>query len=159
MATTDPGYASASFGLARVAMQLGDREEAVVGAAEDPEVFERVRDGPDHALPGAVRASCRVSRPSCTDLIAASAILDGLALDNSVRLPLVRDLHQQALAMLLDGRVASDDSVQLMGAALDENGPAEPRSSVPSDPWPGSPRPTRSASPWSIGRTPTDPGR
>jgi len=58
--------------------------------------------------------------PQLTDLVAASDVLDGLALDNSVRLPLVRDVHQQALAMLLDGRVASDDSVQLMGAALDE---------------------------------------
>jgi serine/threonine-protein kinase PknG len=58
--------------------------------------------------------------PQLTDLVAVSDVLDGLALDNSVRLPLVRDVHEQALAMLLDGRVASDDSVRLMGATLDE---------------------------------------
>jgi len=119
VATTDPGYASASFGLARVAMRLGDREEAVSALQRIPRSSS--------AYVTAQVTLCRVQcaplqgeSPQLTDLVAASDVLDGLALDNSVRLPLVRDVHQQALAMLLDGRVASDDSVQLMGAALDE---------------------------------------
>ncbi len=59
--------------------------------------------------------------PQVSDLVATSEVLGGLALENSVRLPLVRDLHQHALAMLLDGRTPADPtSVQLMGAELDE---------------------------------------
>ena len=119
VATTDPSYASASFGLARVAMRLGDREEAVSALRRIPKSSS--------AYVTAQITLCRVQcaplqgeEPQLTDLIATSDVLDGLALDNSVRLPLVRDVHQQALAMLLDGRVASDGNVQLMGAALDE---------------------------------------
>ena len=119
VATTDPGYASASFGLARVAMRLGDREEAVSALQRIPKSSS--------AYVTAQITLCRVQcaplqgeLPQLTDLVAASDVLDGLALENSVRLPLVRDVHQQALAMLLDGRAAADDKVQLMGATLDE---------------------------------------
>jgi serine/threonine-protein kinase PknG len=60
--------------------------------------------------------------PDVADLMATSEVLNGLTLENSVRLPLVRDLHQHALALLLEGRVPSDESVQLMGAPLNEVG-------------------------------------
>jgi serine/threonine-protein kinase PknG len=121
VAATDPGYASASFGLARVYVALGDREGAVAALQRIPRSSS--------AYVSARIALCRVlcaelsgEKPSLPDLIATSDTLAGVSLENSVRLPLLRDLHLQALAMLLDDRVAPDEDVELVGAVLDENG-------------------------------------
>ena len=120
VASTDPGYASASFGLARVAMRLGDRDEAVSALRRIPRSSSAWVD--------AQITLCRVQcaplngeMPQVSDLVATSEVLGGLALENSVRLPLVRDLHQHALAMLVEGRTAPDEAVQLMGSELDEH--------------------------------------
>jgi serine/threonine-protein kinase PknG len=119
VAATDPGYASASFGLARVSMLLGDREEAVSALRRVPRSSS--------ASVAAQITLCRVQcaplqgeMPQVADLVATSEVLGGLELENSVRLPLVRDLHQRALTLLLDGNAGPDDSVRLMGAVLDE---------------------------------------
>ena len=119
VAATDPGYASASFGLARVAMRLGDREEAVSALRRIPRSSSAWVD--------AQIMLCRVQcepigdeTPQVSDLVATSQVLGGLVLENSVRLPLVRNLHQHALAMLLDGRAPPDESVHLMGAEFEE---------------------------------------
>ena len=119
VAATDPGYASASFGLARVAMRLGDREEAVSALRRIPRSSSAWVD--------AQIMLCRVQcepigdeMPQVSDLVATSQVLGGLVLENSVRLPLVRNLHQHALAMLLDGRAPPDESVHLMGAEFEE---------------------------------------
>lgn len=121
VAATDPGYASASFGLARVSARLGDREEAASALKAIPRSSS--------AYVTAQIALCQVQcapmqgqMPDVADLMATSEVLNGLTLENSVRLPLVRDLHQHALALLLEGRVPSDESVQLMGAPLNEVG-------------------------------------
>jgi serine/threonine-protein kinase PknG len=117
---TDAGYASASFGLARVYVQLGDREAAAVALQRVPKSSS--------AYVAAQIALCRVhcadlptDPPSLLDLTAASRTLGGLALENSVRLPLLRDLHLQALAMLMDERVTPDEDTLLVGAALTED--------------------------------------
>ena len=121
VAATDPGYASASFGLARVSMELGDREAAAAALQRVPKSSS--------AYVTAQVASCRVlcaplpgDPPTVADLAASSGTLAGLSLENSVRLPLLRDLHLQALAMLLEERVAADDDIVLDGAALNEEG-------------------------------------
>jgi len=121
VAATDPGYASASFGLARVYVALGDREEAVAALQRIPRSSS--------AYVSARIALCRVlcaelpgEKPGLPDLSAASETLAGISLENSVRLPLVRELHLQALAMLLDDRVDPDENCQLVGSVLDENG-------------------------------------
>jgi serine/threonine-protein kinase PknG len=119
VAATDPGYASASFGLARVAMRLGDREEAVSALRRIPRSSSAWVDA-QITLCRVQCAPLQGEMPQVSDLIATSEVLGGLAVENSVRLPLVRDLHQHALAMLLDGQTPPDDSVQLMGAELDE---------------------------------------
>ncbi len=87
VAATDPGYASASFGLARVSMELGDREAAAAALQRVPKSSS--------AYVTAQVASCRVlcaplpgDPPTVTDLAASSATLAGLSLENSVRLPL-----------------------------------------------------------------------
>ena len=117
---TDAGYASASFGLARVYMQLGDREAAAVALQRVPRASS--------AYVTAQIALCRThcadlpgDPPTLPDLTAASRTLGGLSLDNSVRLPLVRDLHVQALAMLEEERVGSDADTLLAGASLTED--------------------------------------
>ena len=121
VAATDPGYASASFGLARVSMELGDREAAAAALQRVPKSSS--------AYVTAQIASCRVlcaalpgDPPTVNDLAATSGHSTGLSLENSVRLPLLRDLHLQALAMLLEERVAADDDIVLFGAALNEDG-------------------------------------
>ena len=121
VAATDPGYASASFGLARVSMELGDREAAAAA-------LQRVPKSSSAYITAQV-ASCRVlcaalpgDPPTVTDLAASSGTLAGLSLENSVRLPLLRELHQQALTMLLEERVAADDDIVLVGAPLNEEG-------------------------------------
>ena len=117
---TDAGYASASFGLARVSMLLGDREAAAAA-------LQRVAKS-SSAYVTAQISLCRLrcaelpgDLPTLPDLTAASGTLGGLSLENSVRLPLVRDLHLRALAMLLDERVAPDESTLLVGATLTED--------------------------------------
>jgi serine/threonine-protein kinase PknG len=119
VAATDPGYASAAFGLARVTMRLGDKEEAVSALRRIPRSSSAWVD--------AQITLCRVQcaplhgeMAHLSDLVATSEVLGGLALENSVRLPLVRDLHQQALALLVEGGTPPDESVQLMGAELEE---------------------------------------
>ena len=156
MAATDPGYASASFGLARVSMALGDREEAVSALQRVPKSSS--------AYVTAQITLCRVlcaplpgDMPRSRTSPSTSETLDGLALENSVRLPLVRDLHQQALALLLDERVAADDDIVLVGAPLNEQDQRR-RSSAPSGHWPSSPPAMKSATPWWIRPTPTDRG-
>jgi serine/threonine-protein kinase PknG len=121
VAATDPSYASASFGLARISMELGDREAAAAALQRVPKSSS--------AYVTAQVASCRVlcvplpgDPPTVADLAASSATLAGLSLENSVRLPLLRDLHVQALAMLLEERVAADDDIVFDGAALNEEG-------------------------------------
>ena len=121
VAATDPGYASASFGLARVYVALGDREGAVAALQRIPRSSS--------AYMSARIALCRVlctelpgAKPSLPDLMATSETLAGVSLENSVRLPLVRDLHLQALAMLLDDKAGPDENIQLVGAVFDENG-------------------------------------
>jgi serine/threonine-protein kinase PknG len=105
--------------MARVSMLLGDREEAVSALRRVP----RSSSASVTAQITLCRVQCAPLQgelPQVADLVATSEVLGGLDLENSVRLPLVRDLHQQALALLLDGSAGPDDSVQLMGSALDE---------------------------------------
>jgi serine/threonine-protein kinase PknG len=120
VAATDPGYASASFGLARVAMRLGDREEAVSALRRIPRSSSAWVDA-QITLCRVQCAPLQGEMPQVGDLVATSDVLAGLALENSVRLPLVRDLHQHALTMLVEGRTPPDDGVQLMGAELAEH--------------------------------------
>jgi len=58
--------------------------------------------------------------PGLTDLTAASDTLRDLTVDNSTRLPLVRELHAQAVSILLDNRSGADESVLVGGVPLDE---------------------------------------
>jgi serine/threonine-protein kinase PknG len=121
VAATDPGYASAIFGLARACVALGDRDGAVAALQRIP------KSSSAHVT--AQVALCKVQSgqihdemPGLDDLTAASQVLNGLGLENSMRLPLVRDLHLMALTLLLDGHVAADEHSTLGEAVLTEVG-------------------------------------
>jgi serine/threonine-protein kinase PknG len=121
VAATDPGFASASFGLARVYEALGDREEAVSALQRIPKSSSAFLTA-QTALCRVRCATLRGQPPTLDDLAASSVTLAGLQLENSVRLPLERDLHQVALGLLLQGSLNSDADVRIGGAELNEFG-------------------------------------
>ena len=119
VAQTDSSYASASFGLARAFVALGDRDGASSALRRVPKSSS--------AYVTAQVTLCRVlasqvngDTPGLTDLTAASDTLRDLTVDNSTRLPLVRELHAQAVSILLDNRSGADESVLVGGVPLDE---------------------------------------
>jgi serine/threonine-protein kinase PknG len=121
VAGTDPGFASASFGLARVYEVLGDRDEAVSALQRIPKSSSAYLTA-QIALCRVRCATLRGQTPTFDDLSASSSTLGGLRLENSVRLPLERDLHQVTLRLLLQGSVHADAAVLIGGAELDEDG-------------------------------------
>jgi serine/threonine-protein kinase PknG len=119
VSATDPGLASAGFGLSRVRMTLGDRAGAIAPLQLIPRTSSAYLD--------AQVALCRVrcayvagKAPELDDLLAASDVLDQLQLPQAVRLALVRDLHAHALRMLVEQQIVADDRVVLAGATLTE---------------------------------------
>jgi serine/threonine-protein kinase PknG len=119
VAQSDPGYASASFGLARAFLALGDREGAAAALRKIPKSSS--------AYVTAQVTLCRVlasqvngDKPALVDLTAASDTLETLSLENSTRLLIMRDLHSQAISMLTDGRSSANDAVRVGGVQLDE---------------------------------------
>jgi serine/threonine-protein kinase PknG len=121
VAATDPGFASASFGLARVYEALGDREEAVSALQRIPKSSSAFLTA-QTALCRVRCATLRGQPPTLDDLAASSVTLAGLQLENSVRLPLERDLHQVALGLLLQGSLNADADLRIGGAELNEFG-------------------------------------
>ncbi|HUE05819.1 MAG TPA: tetratricopeptide repeat protein [Acidimicrobiales bacterium] len=121
VAATDPTYPGACFGLARAYAVLGDREKAVAALERVPQSSSAHRSA-QVALCTILCARLQKQEPGLQDLVASSKTLDGLDVDNSVRLPLLRDLHDRALSMLLDETVAADERELLGGAELTEFG-------------------------------------
>ncbi len=119
VAATDPSFAGACFGLARVRSAQGDRVGAVGALARIPATSSSYLE----AQIATVRlrsTDVTGSAPDLDDLVSASRIIGGLTVESSVRLPLVRDLLEQALGSLLDHRLDPDPNVVLAGAAFDE---------------------------------------
>jgi serine/threonine-protein kinase PknG len=119
VAATDPTYAGACFGLARVRATQGDRAAAVAALARIPTASSSRLD----AQVATVRlrtAPVAGSGPTLDDLVSASGILATLSVEPSVRLPLVRDLLDQGLLGLLDHRLDPDPTVALAGSPFDE---------------------------------------
>jgi serine/threonine-protein kinase PknG len=121
VAETEPGFASAAFGLARVFLVLGDRDGAVA-------VLQRIPRSSSAYVTAQItlcRARCAVMEreaPALGDLVATSAALESVTLENSVRLSLARDLHERALDLLLGKDADPDPAVVLAGAELSEVG-------------------------------------
>ncbi|MEU8788834.1 tetratricopeptide repeat protein [Streptomyces sp. NPDC048643] len=130
--TTDPGYVSAAFGLARVQLAAGDRRAAV-------RTLESVPESSIHytaARVAAVRARLRqrpvadaAAPPFLDDLTAAAGqveALDGFGLDAVRREQLSTEVLGCALDWVLSGSQgsapASGGGHVLLGSALDERG-------------------------------------
>ncbi|MGW2176516.1 tetratricopeptide repeat protein [Streptomyces sp. NPDC001732] len=125
--TTDPGFVSAAFGLARVRLAAGDRAGAV-------EALESVPEASIHytaARVAAVRARLRgraPDEPLLADLTAASAQVSGLAefgLDAVRREQLSVEVLGTALDWVLSGGPAAARQPgpgTLLGSELDERG-------------------------------------
>jgi serine/threonine-protein kinase PknG len=121
VARSDPSYASASFGLARACLAVGDRTGAAAALARVPATSS--------ANAAAQSQLCRVlctdvngHPPELSDLRTASAALAELRVDSEQRATLRRDLLATTLAQLESGAIASNPQQQLAGAALSEFG-------------------------------------
>jgi serine/threonine-protein kinase PknG len=121
VARSDPSYASASFGLARACLAVGDRAGAAAALARVPATSS--------ANTAAQSQLCRVlctdvngHPPELTDLTIAAAALGDLRVDPEQRAILRRDLLVTVLAQLEAGTIAPDPRQLLAGAALSEFG-------------------------------------
>ncbi len=109
------------FGLARVYLALGDRDGAVAALQRIPKSSSAYVT----AQIALCRARCAVVEhedPDLGDLVATSAALESVTLENSVRLVLACDLHERALHLLLGHGANADPEVVLAGAELSEGG-------------------------------------
>ncbi|MFI8421473.1 tetratricopeptide repeat protein [Streptomyces sp. NPDC085479] len=124
--TTDPGFVSAAFGLARVRLAAGDRTGAVAALESVPESSIHYTA----ARVAAVRARLRrrpPREPLGDDLTAAAAqvsALGGFGLDPVRRERLATEVLGTALDWVLSGSpgAAPGGGEPLLGSALDENG-------------------------------------
>ncbi|MFD8013325.1 tetratricopeptide repeat protein [Streptomyces sp. NPDC058955] len=124
--TTDPGFVSAAFGLARVRLAAGDRTGAVAALESVPESSIHYTA----ARVAAVRARLRrrpPREPLGADLTAAAAqvsALGGFGLDPVRRERLSTEVLGTALDWVLSGSpgAAPGGGEPLLGSALDESG-------------------------------------
>jgi serine/threonine-protein kinase PknG len=117
VARTDPSITSASFGLARCRLQVGDRAGAL-------EAYERVPDtSSGHMDAQTARISCisvanGSASPRVEDLLAAGTALEALPLDVARRARLSADLLEAALGLTLTGKAFDDGRIRLLGRRL-----------------------------------------
>ncbi len=116
---TDPGFTTASFGLARCRLATGDR----VGAVE---AFNRVHEGSSSYLDAqlsAARALIEVggkTAPELSDLSRAEAAVTHLKLSGEQRASLTSEVFEAALQLLRTGRIRPDPGVTLLGEPVTE---------------------------------------
>ncbi|WP_432215443.1 tetratricopeptide repeat protein [Streptomyces subrutilus] len=123
--TTDPGFVSAAFGLARVRLAAGDRAGAVLALESVPEASIHYTA----ARVAAVRARLRdrsPQEPLLADLTAAAGQVEALrtfGLDPERHERLTTEVLGSALDWVLSGSRGSDPgSTSLLGSQLDERG-------------------------------------
>lgn len=123
--TTDPGFVSAAFGLARVQLATGDRAGAVLTLESVPEASIHYTA----ARVAAVRARLRdrsAQEPLLADLTAAAGQVEALrrfGLDPERHERLTTEVLGSALDWVLSGSRGSDPgSTSLLGSQLDERG-------------------------------------
>jgi serine/threonine-protein kinase PknG len=119
VAATDPNYAGAHFGLARVRFALRDRAGADAALGAVPSTSS--------AYLAAQAARCQVLIASLEgsgldtgDLFAASEALDGLQADAATHLRLTRDVLAAVLPLLADKSVPPNPRATVAGVPLEE---------------------------------------
>ncbi len=121
VASTDPTCVTACFGLARVCMTLCDRDGAVAALQRVPRSSASFVDA-QVTLCSVLCADIPGEAPTLAHLVAASKALHSVTLDSSVRLPLARDVHSRALALLVDGKAPPQQELIICDAPLTEDG-------------------------------------
>jgi serine/threonine-protein kinase PknG len=118
VATTDPSYVSAAFGLARCFAAIGKRAEAVKALDQVPTTSSiYVRSQVEKAR---LLVSNRVQAPAASDLKQASMVIEAAAIEGVEKHQLTCDLFQTALGLVTSQALPPDASVQLLGQSLEE---------------------------------------
>jgi serine/threonine-protein kinase PknG len=117
VATTDPSYVSASFGLARIRRGSGDRKGAVAALNRIPASSSAHQAARVCTFSTLVDSSA-AGAPSRDDLVAASETMLGVTGDPLLRAEMKRDLMVAALDLLQ--RDGPDADTRLGGVALEE---------------------------------------
>ena len=119
VARTNPAITSASFGLARCRLQVGDRAGALVA-------YERVPDTSSGYIDAQIaRIRCLSARdadrdPAVDELIAAGSALEALPLEGEQRARLTADVLGAALRITLAGEPVDDGRGRVLGVPLVE---------------------------------------
>jgi serine/threonine-protein kinase PknG len=116
---TDPSTTSASFGLARCRMALGDRDGAIDAYERVPESSSGYTDAQTAKL-RCLNTANGNGPPTLDDLLAAGSILERLSIDATQRDRLTADLLESALQLTLDGGAPSGGGAKLVGHRLVE---------------------------------------
>jgi serine/threonine-protein kinase PknG len=112
---SDPGYASACFGLARCLSAAGDRKAAVKALERIPQSSSlHVRSRVEGARALLVKTNM------AEDLSGASATIEALSLEGMERYRLTRQVLETALGLVLSSSLKPDKSVRLFGRPLTE---------------------------------------
>jgi serine/threonine-protein kinase PknG len=119
VARTDPSVTSASFGLARCRMALGDRAGAIAAYERVPDSSSGYLDAQTARI-GCLSAANGSREPVLDDLLAAGSILESLPIDAAQRDRLTVDLLEGALKLTLAGKAPPDTTAMLVGHRLVE---------------------------------------
>jgi serine/threonine-protein kinase PknG len=118
VATTDPGYVTATFGLARSLAAIGKRQEAVQAIEKVPATSSMyLRSQVEKAR---LLVNQTVQPPTANDLKQASMVIEATALEGIEKQRLSCELFQTALTLVTNKAIKPDASLQLMGQSLEE---------------------------------------
>jgi serine/threonine-protein kinase PknG len=111
---TDSSVTSASFGLARCRIELGDRDGAV-------SAYEQIPDSSSGYLDAqTARIRCLAEQPTIDAVIAAGEALDALPIEGEKRDQITAELFEAALELTLDGGAVDDGRTTLLGHRISE---------------------------------------
>jgi serine/threonine-protein kinase PknG len=116
---TDPGYTTATFGLARCRLACGDLDGALAAYDHIPESSSSHVEAQTAKIKSLLEDDDR-HEPKIAELQAASASIQALSLDGEQRELLTADLLRSALGLLENERVAEDPELRLVGHPLTE---------------------------------------
>jgi serine/threonine-protein kinase PknG len=118
VSATDPGYATAAFGLARTRQTVGNRRGAAAALHRVPAKSSSYQAA-QAKLCSILSENGKTGAPSVEDLMSASSALDHITGDPGVRAALTRDILTAALSLI--GRdAAASPGVEVAGVALQE---------------------------------------
>jgi serine/threonine-protein kinase PknG len=112
----DPGFAFAVFGMGRSKAAIGDKTGAASALAKMPSSSMLFNDA--QLQRASVLLDGNVSSPTLTDITAAAAVVDQLAIDAKQRAELTRDILKVALPFSQNN--AQNKGVELFGQPLEE---------------------------------------